>query len=238
MYVPPFLPHVRFVDICVLDIDAEVRYAVRNEYAQHATDVLARRTRLSVLSVQASLRALPRVVDIMGEELGWSRSRKWREIQDTVRFLESMGLAPGSIVSLPEPPPRGPIEKVRSVLWRAFSGAWYAPNNVRLLSRARFEAGEVATLKNVFEKWATKTDADDEEQKVFTKDVLEMLKEVPVSGYQEITKKTFEYVLVEGGFKGRGQVDFHEFLEVGALLELMHDADFRADMWKSEGRCV
>ncbi|EXJ54485.1 glycerol-3-phosphate dehydrogenase [Cladophialophora yegresii CBS 114405] len=73
-------------------IDGEVRYAVRSEYAQTAVDVLARRTRLSFLNAQAALHALPKVIDIMAEELSWSKQRKEAEWRDTVQFLASMGL--------------------------------------------------------------------------------------------------------------------------------------------------
>ncbi|KAK0634790.1 glycerol-3-phosphate dehydrogenase [Bombardia bombarda] len=73
-------------------VDGEVRYAVRHEYAQTAVDVLARRTRLAFLNAQAALEALPRVIDIMSEELGWGKAREEREWRETVSFLESMGL--------------------------------------------------------------------------------------------------------------------------------------------------
>ncbi|KAL2018625.1 hypothetical protein VTK56DRAFT_528 [Thermocarpiscus australiensis] len=73
-------------------VDGEVRYACRHEYAQTAADVLARRTRLAFLNAQAALEALPRVIDIMAEELGWDRKRQDVEWRETVRFLESMGL--------------------------------------------------------------------------------------------------------------------------------------------------
>ena len=73
-------------------IDGEVRYAVRHEYAQTAVDVLARRTRLSFLNAQAALEALPKVIDLMAEELGWDNKRKDVEWKDTVTFLASMGL--------------------------------------------------------------------------------------------------------------------------------------------------
>ncbi|KAK4465943.1 mitochondrial glycerol-3-phosphate dehydrogenase [Cladorrhinum samala] len=73
-------------------VDGEVRYAVRHEYAQTAVDVLARRTRLAFLNAQAALEALPRVIDIMGDELGWKKVRRDREWDDAVKFLESMGL--------------------------------------------------------------------------------------------------------------------------------------------------
>jgi glycerol-3-phosphate dehydrogenase len=57
-------------------VDGEVRYAVRNEYAQTAVDVLARRTRLAFLNAQAALEALPRVIDIMTQELNWDKQRQ------------------------------------------------------------------------------------------------------------------------------------------------------------------
>jgi len=73
-------------------IDGEVRYAVRHEFAQRAVDVIARRTRLSFLNAQAALESLPNVIDIMGEELRWSRQRKEVEWKESVHFLASMGL--------------------------------------------------------------------------------------------------------------------------------------------------
>ncbi|KAL8808048.1 MAG: hypothetical protein Q9182_000326 [Xanthomendoza sp. 2 TL-2023] len=74
-------------------IDGEIRYGVRHEYAQTAVDVLARRTRLAFLNAQAALEALPTVIDVMTEELGWSKKRQEKEWKDTVQFLASMGLA-------------------------------------------------------------------------------------------------------------------------------------------------
>ena len=73
-------------------VDGEVRYAVRHEYAQTAVDVISRRTRLAFLNAQATLEALPKVIDLMSEELNWSKQRKAREWRDAVHFLRSMGL--------------------------------------------------------------------------------------------------------------------------------------------------
>ncbi|KAG4304609.1 hypothetical protein PORY_002002 [Pneumocystis oryctolagi] len=73
-------------------IDGEVRYAVRTEYAQTCADVLARRTRLAFLDVYAALEALPKIIDIMSEELNWSKVRKEQEWKNTIEFLCSMGL--------------------------------------------------------------------------------------------------------------------------------------------------
>ncbi|KAI9095876.1 FAD dependent oxidoreductase-domain-containing protein [Phlyctochytrium arcticum] len=73
-------------------IEAEVRYAVQREYACTAVDVIARRTRLAFLNAQAALESLPRVIDIMAEELGWSAARKTQEYTNGKDFLKYMGL--------------------------------------------------------------------------------------------------------------------------------------------------
>jgi glycerol-3-phosphate dehydrogenase len=73
-------------------VDGEVRYAVRHEFAQRAVDVIARRTRLAFLNAQAALEALPRVIDLMAEELKWDNKRKDLEWRESVSFLASMGL--------------------------------------------------------------------------------------------------------------------------------------------------
>ena len=52
-------------------IEAEVRYACR-EYAVTVEDVLSRRTRLAFLNSAAATDAIPRVAELMAEELGWS----------------------------------------------------------------------------------------------------------------------------------------------------------------------
>jgi len=48
--------------------------------------------RLAFLNAQAALEALPRVIDLMGQELNWSRARKQQEWQSTVAYLRTMGL--------------------------------------------------------------------------------------------------------------------------------------------------
>jgi glycerol-3-phosphate dehydrogenase len=52
------------------------------EYACTAIDVIARRTRLGFLNVQAADEALPRIVDIMGKLLDWSDKK--RTVRHTV----------------------------------------------------------------------------------------------------------------------------------------------------------
>ncbi|XP_008283863.1 glycerol-3-phosphate dehydrogenase, mitochondrial isoform X4 [Stegastes partitus] len=67
-------------------IESEVLYAIR-EYACTAIDVIARRTRLGFLNVQAADEALPRIVQIMGKELDWSQERRTAELEAARKFL-------------------------------------------------------------------------------------------------------------------------------------------------------
>lgn len=78
-------------------VDGEVRYAIRHEYAQTAVDVIARRTRLAFLNAQAALEALPWVIDLMAEEMGWDMKRKDVEWENGLMFLASMGLPRGKL---------------------------------------------------------------------------------------------------------------------------------------------
>lgn len=72
-------------------IESEVSYAVK-EYACTAIDVIARRTRLGFLNVQAADEALPRIVQIMGKELNWSPDRQTAELEAAKKFLyQEMG---------------------------------------------------------------------------------------------------------------------------------------------------
>lgn len=68
----------------------EVRYAVRYEYAHHAVDVLARRTRLAFVDAQAAIDALPLVVAIMAEDLEWDITRQNTELNMGLKFLKTM----------------------------------------------------------------------------------------------------------------------------------------------------
>ena len=53
----------------------QILYAIR-EYAASAVDILGRRTRLAFLNVRAAEEALPRVIEIMSKELGWSKQKE------------------------------------------------------------------------------------------------------------------------------------------------------------------
>ncbi|XP_034462708.1 glycerol-3-phosphate dehydrogenase, mitochondrial isoform X2 [Hippoglossus hippoglossus] len=72
-------------------IESEVLYAIK-EYACTAIDVIARRTRLGFLNVQAADEALPRIVQIMAKELSWSQERTTAELEAAKKFLyQEMG---------------------------------------------------------------------------------------------------------------------------------------------------
>jgi hypothetical protein len=72
-------------------ITAEVKYAVRKDWARHADDILARRTRLLFLNKEAAIKAVPMVVDIMAAELGWSAEKKQAEDLIAYQFIHHFG---------------------------------------------------------------------------------------------------------------------------------------------------
>ncbi len=86
----PVLYCLRFPYYWALHWKAEVKFAVRQELALRAVDVLARRTRLAFLDCAAAEAALPRVIQIMSEELGWSAERRKQEHAVAVEFLGTM----------------------------------------------------------------------------------------------------------------------------------------------------
>ncbi|KAJ7460903.1 FAD dependent oxidoreductase-domain-containing protein [Mycena galericulata] len=198
-------------------IEAEVRYAVRHEYALTPIDVLARRTRLSFLNARAALEALPRVADIMAAELHWSRAEKARQVGRAVAFLASMGLAPGTA-----PPPHGLRERAQEALWGAARGLGLVARTPLAVgySRAKFDSAEMVALKSAFARSAQTVEGPAGQEVRLAKAALgSVLREVP--GYEEIPSKDYEYVLEEAGFKKRVDVDFDEFLEIcGSLKEV------------------
>ncbi len=69
-------------------LEAEVRYAARFESARTSIDVLARRLRLAFLDRRATLQALPRVQDILSEELGWDTAARDRDLNQAKAYLK------------------------------------------------------------------------------------------------------------------------------------------------------
>ena len=69
-------------------IEAEVIHASRHEFAQRAIDVLTRRTPLALLDLAAARSALPRVIELMAQELGWDEARRELELTLSRQRLE------------------------------------------------------------------------------------------------------------------------------------------------------
>ncbi|PPQ70371.1 hypothetical protein CVT25_000082 [Psilocybe cyanescens] len=206
-------------------IDAEVRYAVRHEYAQTAIDVLARRTRLSFLNARAALDALPTVVDIMAQELNWTYAQRKQQIDSAVKFLSSMGISPAlAAAHKPEPIPQGRWENLTWSLRKASAGVWNlfraVPDTRESFGpgRSKFEAGEVAALRSAFS--SRTMPAEDGEEKVKAEEILEVLKLVPsYSEISKISKKELDYVLDEAGMHGQSEFNFDEFIEISGNLK-------------------
>jgi len=213
-------------------IEAEVRYAVRNEYAQTAVDFIARRCRLSFLNAQAAFEALPRVIDIMAGELGWSASRRTQELRNGVLFLGSMGL-------------RGvPADALAPLGWTGWLESKFlgrTPLRVTTgYSRAQFEAGELDELKAAFLARATGLSVGKEQgsggEKRMNKDQLqEVLSDLP--RYEETKPQHLQNVLEEAGFEGRNDIALDEFLEICAGLKELFTAP-TARVTKAERRQI
>ncbi|XP_016962001.1 glycerol-3-phosphate dehydrogenase, mitochondrial [Drosophila biarmipes] len=78
-------------------IEAEVQYAVRNEYACTLVDIIARRLRIAFVDAAASLHMLPKILKIMAEEKGWEEEQQQKQMLAAQEFLvRQMGL--GTIV--------------------------------------------------------------------------------------------------------------------------------------------
>merc|ERR1712176_248014 len=54
-------------------------------------DMLTTRTRLAFLNSQAALEVAPKVADLMGTTLGWSKREKTRQLSDAMKYLSSFG---------------------------------------------------------------------------------------------------------------------------------------------------
>ena len=218
-----------------------MRYAVRYEYAQTAVDVIARRCRLSFLNAQAALGALPRVVEIMTEDLDWSHSRQQAEIDRATEFLASMGLPPGI-----EPPPLR-THSVMEKFWSLLGFTGQVLSEARTLrvaremvySRAQFEAGEIVALRDAFVARTQQYPAVEDETHLGQADVFGLIENL--KGYEGVSRKDYDYVLTETGFAGKSDVNFDELARgmgkpscciLGSVLTLC------LDLWQAEGYSV
>ncbi|KAK8865817.1 hypothetical protein IAR55_000964 [Kwoniella newhampshirensis] len=190
-------------------IEAEARYACRREYAMNAVDFVARRTRLSFLNVQATLESLPRVIDIMGEELGWDKGRKEKEFVDAVEFLKSMGLPKQTKLTLKDMIKTkgdiGPLGLAKT-------------EEAELYARAQFTPDEVTHLRNQFERFDF-----DHDQKITRADLIHAMTEM---GYNASIEAA-DSILREVDFGKKGEIGFQEYLDIAAgMKELKLESAF------------
>ncbi|KAG0302574.1 mitochondrial glycerol-3-phosphate dehydrogenase [Dissophora globulifera] len=201
-------------------IEAEVRYAVRREYACTAVDVLARRLRLAFLNVHAALDALPRVVEIMAEELHWDAARQAKETEDAQTFLTTMGL-PVSPIAYPTNVPDSVIghpvaddkPSEHRGIWGRLGGKSSSGSSVHdsFYSRAQFNPEELAEFHKVF--GALDHDGDGH---INGQDLGEVLKNLNM----EVDAQVLKNIIDEVDLDNSGSIEFNEFLEVmGGLKE-------------------
>lgn len=70
-------------------LEAEVVYAARHELARTVDDVLSRRTRLRLFARDESVRAAPRVAEILRDELGLSDAETQSQVDTYTRAVQS-----------------------------------------------------------------------------------------------------------------------------------------------------
>jgi glycerol-3-phosphate dehydrogenase len=90
--------------------------------------------------------------------------------------------------------------------------------------RSQIVASEMDSMKTAFRR-ETGSDAD----RLPRVAVLGLVKSLP--GYEAISQKEYDYVLVEAGLADRDDVDVNEFVEVGSsFLCMLSASDGIADM--------
>ena len=191
---------------------------MRHEYAETAIDVIARRCRLSFLNAQAALDALPRVIEIMAEELRWPVARVRAETAAATEFLGSMGLMPGAAPRPTASEPKGVLECMETALGVKTGRERRLRRAAQemVYSRAQFESGELEALKRAFEERARATEGgqaqDGGEPRLETGQLYELVKGLP--GFDAVRPKDYEYVMEEVGYGRSKDVDWNEFVEV------------------------
>ncbi|EAL22149.1 hypothetical protein CNBC2870 [Cryptococcus deneoformans B-3501A] len=182
-------------------IEAECRYACRCEYAQTAVDFIARRTRLSFLNVQATVETLPRVLEIMGEELGWDMKRKEQEFDDAMEFLKSMGLPQHTKLKLSD------VEKSHGHIGPL---GLAQKEEVALYQRAQFTPDEVTHLRTQFERFDF-----DHDQRITRADLIHAMTGMGYDASVELA----DSILREVDFGRKGEIDFQDYLDIAAGLK-------------------
>lgn len=175
-------------------IEAEVRWAVRREYAATAVDIIARRTRLSFLNSEASLEALPKVIDLMAKELGWNKQRMEKEFQDGTEFLTSMGLSAKRMEGYT-------LDDVRAGRHLAILAI-----DDDLVARTIFTSDEMKILRSKFRQIDQDLDG-----MISADDLTSMMKRL---GYADVPTSTIEAIIHEVDSNHDGKIELANFFDV------------------------
>ncbi|KAJ3228066.1 mitochondrial glycerol-3-phosphate dehydrogenase [Chytriomyces hyalinus] len=167
-------------------IEAEVRYAVRREYACTVVDVIARRTRLAMLNAQAAKEALPRVIEIMAEELKWTPERQAQEHADALQFLSCMGLHY--------------LENLNDQS---------SPEERTFYTRNHFVPEELVAYQKEFARWDKQGNG-----RIRAKDLGKALKALDVTAADASVQQDALEIAQEMELGKQGLLEFGEFLEV------------------------
>lgn len=219
---------------------SEITYALTHEYAQKPLDVLLRRTRLGFVDARAALGALPEVVQIMGDTLGWDTRRRREETRKAEEVLRGMGA--GGRIELGTPSSGESWLRIGEVQRRVCALFGFCPALLRPSStsaatypRALFQPGEIEVLREVFGRYA-RVSGDSgsgpdskpgfglgaqDQMRMPVSMIREAVQSIAGLGYayEGVRESDFRYVLREVGLsdlpEGKGRdVDFEEFVEV------------------------
>jgi len=72
-------------------LECEIEYACKHEMACTVADYLTLRTRLAYLDSQAAFLAAPKVADLMGKALGWTKKEKKQHLEEALNICGTFG---------------------------------------------------------------------------------------------------------------------------------------------------
>lgn len=227
---------------------SEITYALTHEYAQKPLDVLLRRTRLGFVDARAALGALPEVVRVMGDALGWDVRRRQEEArrgEEVLRGMDAGGrveIGSGAGTAATSVGAGWWMGEFRRRLCSVFGCA--TPASVRSVSvaatypRALFEPGEIDALREVFGQLAcipsdsgSDSGSGSVEQQQQLKIPVSRLREAiqTVAGlgyaYDSVRESDFRYILREAGLsdspEGSGKGKKRNELDFEEFIEVL-----------------
>uniref|UniRef100_A0A7N6BAI4 Glycerol-3-phosphate dehydrogenase, mitochondrial n=1 Tax=Anabas testudineus TaxID=64144 RepID=A0A7N6BAI4_ANATE len=193
-------------------IESEVQYAIK-EYACTAIDVIAQRTRLGFLNVQAADEALPRIVQIMGKELDWSQERRTKCVTSDGKTEKRIKSASDSCLCEIQ----AELEAAKKFLYHEM-GYRSRSEQLTKTSEINLDYQEVVRYKKRFHKF-------DKESKGFitTVDVQQVLESINV----HIDENALHEILNEVDLNKNGQVEIDEFLQLMSAVKKGQVSDSR-----------